>query len=154
MKKKLEKYKKRLLRLKKDTKQKDTPNTKLLKMAETPETRKDLVKKALFGEVLKEQIKDNLTELRTTREKRLLTNLISGKHVDKYKLWRKDDKGVVTYKRIMKSKEIRIRRKKKLTNECATAVISFYEDDSNSRLGAGKQEFITRKRERKQKRYM
>lgn len=73
--KKVLKYKKRLSRLKKSItpKPKDTPNTKLQKMADTPESRKDLVKTALFGEVLKQQIQDNFSEMKTVKEKRLLT---------------------------------------------------------------------------------
>ncbi|CAK1587644.1 unnamed protein product [Parnassius mnemosyne] len=157
LKKKLLKYKKRLSRLKKKaiTERKDTPNTKLLKMADTPKSRKDLVKKALFGEVLKEQLQENFSEMKTLREKRLLAKVVLGKIVDKYKLWRMKDTGVITYKRIKKAKMTHKQvRKPKVSHECVRVVVNFYEDDSNSRLGAGKKEFITRKAERKQKRYM
>lgn len=104
--KKLLKYKKRLTRLTKRTKPKpkDTPNTKLQKMADTPETRKELVKKALFGEVLKEQLQENLSMMKTVREKRLLAKVVSGPMVDKYKLWRMENNGVITLRRIKKSK--------------------------------------------------
>lgn len=157
LKKKLFRYKKRLSRLTKRTKPKpkDTPNTKLQKMADTPETRKELVKKALFGEVLKEQLQENFSVMKTENDKRLLTKIVSGKMVDKYKLWRMEKPGVITYKRIKKTKMTRRQaRKNKLPEESVRAVVNFYEDDSNSRLGAGKKEFITRKSERKQKRYM
>lgn len=124
-------------------------------MLDTPESRKQFVKKALFGEVLKDQLKDNLADMKTIKEKRLLTKLVSGKLVDKYKLWRMEDAGMLTYKRIVRAKATDgPSRKKKLTDECICAVHNFYEDDSSSRMGAGKKEFITRKKVRKQKRYM
>lgn len=52
--KKSEKYRKILERLEKaKTKENiDTPNTKLTKMCDSPEAHKEVVKKALFGEVL------------------------------------------------------------------------------------------------------
>ncbi|GBP23582.1 hypothetical protein EVAR_80198_1 [Eumeta japonica] len=65
-------------------------------MADNPESRKDLVKKALFGEVLKQQIEDNFSEMKTVKEKRLLTKMVAGKIVDKYKLWRMNNTGVIT----------------------------------------------------------
>lgn len=155
LKKKVLKYKKRLSRLKMKENTKDTPNTKLQKMADTPECRKDLVKRALFGEVLKQQLQDNFSEMKTLKEKRLLTKIVSGKIVDKYKLWRMKNAGVITYKRIKMGKTShQMARKKNISEECVKAVVNFFEDDSNSRQGAGKKEFITRKAERKQKRYM
>lgn len=63
--------------------------------------------------------------------------------------------GVITYKRIKMGKTShQMARKKNISEECVKAVVNFFEDDSNSRQGAGKKEFITRKAERKQKRYM
>lgn len=61
---------------------------------------------------------------------------------------------MLTYKRVKNAKLSHGLRKKKLSDECAKSVVQFYEDDSNSRLGAGKKEYITRKQVRKQKRYM
>lgn len=157
LKKKLFKYKKRLTRLTERTKPKpkDTPNTKLQKMIDNPETRREVVKKALFGEVLKEQLRENLSNLNTVREKRMLAKVVSGSMVDKYKLWRMDNNAVITLRRIKKSKVTgRLAGKTKVSDEVLKAVANFFEDDSNSRLGAGKKEFITRKGTRKQKRYM
>lgn len=124
-------------------------------MTDTPESRKILVKKALFDEVLKEQLQENFSEMKTIKEKRLLAKIVSGKIVDKYKLWQMKNISVITYKRIKKAKmSHRLVRKNKVSDECVRAVVNFYEDDFNSRLEAGKKEFKTRKAERKQKRYM
>ncbi|GBP83096.1 hypothetical protein EVAR_84860_1 [Eumeta japonica] len=77
LKRKVLKYKKRLSRLKSTIpKPTDTPNRKLQKMADNPESRKDLVKKALFGKVLKQQIEDNFSEMKTVKEKRLVVKLL------------------------------------------------------------------------------
>ncbi|KAF9810995.1 hypothetical protein SFRURICE_000063 [Spodoptera frugiperda] len=66
-----------------------------------------------------------------------------------------DNNAVITLRRIKKSKVTgRLAGKTKVSDEVLKAVANFFEDDSNSRLGAGKKEFITRKGTRKQKRYM
>lgn len=94
-KQKLEKYKKRLQRLKKkvinNNQNDETPNTKLTRLCDTPSTRKDVVKKALFGEVLNKQLKENYADLKTQKEKEIFGKVVSGKIVKKYKLWRIKD---------------------------------------------------------------
>lgn len=141
-------YKKCLSRItnKDNTKPKETPNTKLQKMAESPEFRKELVKKALFGEVLKEQLQENFSEMKTRTKKKNFTKIVSGKLVDKYKLWRIENSGVLTYKRVKNAKLSHGLRKNKLSDECAKSVVQFYENDSNSRLGAGKKEYMYNKK--------
>ncbi|CAH4034245.1 unnamed protein product [Pieris brassicae] len=59
--KKLEKYKKRLSRFNSKNKKivEDTPKTKILKMLEEPDQRKEVVKNALFGDVIRKQLKEN-----------------------------------------------------------------------------------------------
>lgn len=94
-KRKMEKYKKRLQRLEKkannNSKHDETPNTKLTRMCDTPETRKDVVKKALFGEILNKQLKENYAGLKTQKEKDIFGKVVSGAIVKKYKLWRIQD---------------------------------------------------------------
>lgn len=154
LKRKILRYKQRLYR-KKPNKKPDTPNSKIKKLADTPESKKVLVKKALFGEIIKEQLKENFSRMKTLREKRFMTKVVTGRLVDKYKLWRMEKAGVMSYKRIKMAKITKdLKKKTKISKGCVKAVVNFYEDDSNSRLGAGKKEFITRNKERKQKRYM
>lgn len=71
--KKSEKYRKRLERLEKaKTKENvDTPNTKLTEMCDLPGARREVVKKALFGEVLNAQLKENYANLKTCTEKQI-----------------------------------------------------------------------------------
>lgn len=160
-KKKSEKYRKRLERLEKaKTKENvDTPNTKFTKMCDSPETRREVVKKALFGEVLNAQLKENYANLKTCKEKQIFGKVVSGKLIHKYKLWRSKD-SAISYKIIQKSPrqsglvpKLRT-RKDKISSDCITTVRAFYENDDNSRLGAGKRECLTRKGVKKQKRYL
>lgn len=124
-------------------------------MAGTPKSSQDLVENALFGMALKKQLRENFSKKKTIKDKKDLIKAISGKVIDKYKLWRMKDAGVISYKRVKNAKISHgVVRKNKVSNECARAVVAFYEGDSYSRLGAGKKEYITRKQERKQKRYV
>ncbi|CAG9577524.1 unnamed protein product [Danaus chrysippus] len=161
-KQKLEKYKKRLQRLEqklnKNGKKDETPNTKLTRMCVTPSTRKDVVKKALFGEVLNKQLKENYAGLQTQKEKHIFGKVISGELVEKYKLWRSQE-SVVSYKRLQKIKNLSLlpttrTRLPLIASEHMKIVQNFYENDDNSRIGAGKRECVTKNRVNKQKRYL
>ncbi|CAH1987851.1 unnamed protein product [Acanthoscelides obtectus] len=93
--------------------------------------------------------------METLKEKTLLTKVVSGKLVKKYKLWRMEDTKVINYRRVEKEELLGgCVRKNKISRYSVRAVVDFFEDDFNSRLGAGKKKFITRKKERKQKRYI
>ncbi|KAF9422065.1 hypothetical protein HW555_002086 [Spodoptera exigua] len=131
------KIEKRLERLEKaKTKENvDTPNTKLIKMCDSPVTRSEVVKKALFGELLNAQLKENYANLKTCQEKQIF-----GK-VRYYDRWREQVPKLRT-------------RKEKISSDCIKTVRTFYENDDNSRLGAGKRECLTRKGVKKQKRYL
>nr|CAI5825840.1 unnamed protein product [Callosobruchus analis] len=71
--KNLEKYKKRLERLerKKKNNVQDTLKTKMLTMLNELDQRKEVVKKALFGDVLSKQLKKNYSTLKHTKEKQI-----------------------------------------------------------------------------------
>lgn len=70
LKQKLNKYKKRCQRLKKQKKKQElTPKTAMIRLAEDPTTRVDVVKKALFGDVLEKQIADKEAKLKKNRFK-------------------------------------------------------------------------------------
>lgn len=128
----------------------DTPNTKLIKMCDSPETRREVLKKALFVEVLNAQLKENYANLKTCKEKQIFGNVVYRKLINKYKLWRSKDSSI-SYKTIQKSAcqsvlvpKLRT-RKDKISSDCINTVRTFYENDDNSRLGAGKRECLTRK---------
>ncbi|KAF9407697.1 hypothetical protein HW555_012370 [Spodoptera exigua] len=147
-----QKYKRVKKQLKKVIKSVEkTPKTRIEDMSEDITKKKELVKKALFGEVIKTQLEENYTKLKTHEERKKFKQVISGNLVDKYKLWRIKNKAVtykktghnLTNKKINKSKTI-----------IQGLVQKFFEDDSNSRQAAGKKEFVSRKQVKKQKRYL
>nr|CAI5826633.1 unnamed protein product [Callosobruchus analis] len=75
-----------------------SPKTRIENMAENPEHHKEVVKKAIFGEILKTQIDQNYEELKHNAEKATFKKAITGKLVDKYKLWRYGSTAI-TYKK-------------------------------------------------------
>ncbi|KAF5288930.1 hypothetical protein FQA39_LY03809 [Lamprigera yunnana] len=72
-------------------------------MCDTPVTRKDVVERALFGDVLNKQLKENYAALKMQKEKDIFGKVVSGAIVKKYKLWRTQD-SAISYKKLQKSK--------------------------------------------------
>lgn len=128
-----------------------TPKSKIQQMAEDPQQKNELVKKALFGEVMQTQISLNISSATTHQDRSNFKRFLAGKIVDKYKLWRHNNVGF-TYKNLghNKTKPVGSNDKQKLRN----VVQTFYEDDSNSRQAAGKKECISHQNVTKQKRYL
>nr|CAI5849961.1 unnamed protein product [Callosobruchus analis] len=154
LKKKLNTQLKKYTRLKKKIKQSKellTPKSKIEQLAEDPNQRKEIVKKALFGEVLQTQITENISKAKTHQEKSNFKKLLSGPNVEKYKVWRISS-GSVTKKNFQPSSPKKESKGKK--NRVVQIIQRFYEDDSNSRAAAGKKGCITRKKLKKQKRYL
>ncbi|XP_049876011.1 uncharacterized protein LOC126377838 [Pectinophora gossypiella] len=154
LKKKLNTQLKKYSRLKKKIKKSKnllTPKSKIEQLAEDPNQRREIVKKALFGEVLEAQITENISKAKTHQEKSNFKQLLSGPNVEKYKLWRYSSSSL-THKKFrprIPKKNLKDKR-----NRVVQMVQRFYEDDSNSRAAAGKKECITRNRTKKQKRYL
>lgn len=128
LKQKLSKYKKRCQRLKKQKKKLElTPKTAITKLAEDPTTRIDVVKKALFGDVLEKQISDNMSNLKTRQEKKVANKLLLGQIVNANKAWKLKNK-VITYKRMWsqeKQKKAAMKQKR-----CLKKIVqTFLEDD-------------------------
>ncbi|KAF5278151.1 hypothetical protein FQA39_LY05996 [Lamprigera yunnana] len=95
-----QKYKRVKKQLKKVAKSiEKTPKTRIEDMNEDITKKKELVKKALFGQVIKIQLEENYTKQKTHEEREKFNQGISGNLVDKYKLWRIKNKAV-TYKKL------------------------------------------------------
>ncbi|CAG9790206.1 unnamed protein product [Diatraea saccharalis] len=157
--KKLEKYKKRLARFKSKMKKnvEDTPKTKILKMLEEPDQKKEVVKKALFGDVITKQLQQNYSTLKRTKDRQIFKKVITGSIVQKYRQWiPKEIKPLSMPGKIsnLSGLDIPVVKRCKIPESYKRAVYNFFEDDINSRMGAGKKEFITRKAVKKQKRYL
>ncbi|KAJ8720618.1 hypothetical protein PYW08_006083 [Mythimna loreyi] len=154
--KKLEKYKKRLARFKSKMQKnvEDTPKTKILKILEEPDQRKEVVKKALFGDVISNQLKENYSTLKHTKERQIFKKVVTGSLVRKYRQWiPKEIKSLSRpgKKSNLNGLDVPVLKRCKIPESYKRAVHNFFEDDSNSRMGAGKKEFITRKTVKKQK---
>lgn len=146
-----QKYKRVKQQLKKVVKSAEkTPKTRIEAMSEDVTKKRELVKKALFGEVMKMQLEENFAKTRNYKDKAEFRKVISGKVVDKYKIWTIKNKAV-TYKKTRPQLD---KKKRNLKLKMQSLVQEFFEDDANSRLAAGKKEFITRKQVKKQKRYL
>nr|CAI5869410.1 unnamed protein product [Callosobruchus analis] len=112
-----------------------SPKTRIENMAKNPEHHKEVVKKAIFGEILKTQIDQNYEELKHNAEKATFKKTITGKLVDKYKLWRYDSTAI-TYKKTRHNLTTFYKKNSQLMLQ--KMVQEFLEDDSNSRQTAGK----------------
>lgn len=94
-----QKYKRVKKKLKKVVKSAEkTPKTRIEEMSKDVAKKKELVKKALFGEVIKNQLEENYTKIKNHSDKKKFKQALSGNLVDKYKLWRIQNKAV-TYKK-------------------------------------------------------
>lgn len=148
----LNKYRKKVSKLRKkknNLKKQLTPNSKMSQMADDPTTRNEVVKKALFGDNIEKQIIENLKNIKTRQEKEISNKLILGSIVKESKVWKTNNK-VITYKKIWNAER---QKKEKVGGRLRKSIEEFMEDDKYSRLGAGKKEYITKNKIRKQRRY-
>lgn len=146
-------YKKRLQRLKPPKNL--TPFTKVNEMLDSPSNRETVKQKLLFGEVLAKQLKQNFSTLSTSREKKVFRRMISGKLTHKYQILRneKDMKPLKKTKRELRFRDPK-RKIKRSYEKLKMLIVNFFTYDSNSRMCAGKRDFVTKKGERKQKRVL
>lgn len=110
-----------------------------------------VVKQLKFSSVLSKQITSNFNEVNSTKKKRILANMISGKIVKKYKCLQKI-MCLTSRRTLINAKAEHIKQKNMLQEK--NDVINFLEKDINSRICAGKKESITRKKVKKQKRFL
>lgn len=127
-----QKYKRVKKQLKKIIKSVEkTPKTRIAEMSEDVTKKKELVKKALFGEVIKIQLEENYSQIKSHEEKKKFKQAISGKIVDKYKLWRIQNKAL-TYIKYKKAGHNQIKEKAtKAKTKVQSLVQEFLEDDAN-----------------------
>nr|CAI5845063.1 unnamed protein product [Callosobruchus analis] len=132
LKAKLHKYRKRYHRLKEERKEQPpqelTPSTKMTKLAEDPDTRVEVVKKALFGEVLEKQLSKNMSNLKTTSEKRIANKILLGPIVEENKIWKTGNR-IITYKKVWHSQKLNKINQRRLKT-FKYAVQHFLEDDA------------------------
>lgn len=141
-----------------------TPFTKVNASIEVclrdPKKVEEVKKKLLLGEVIKHQLQDSFSSLKSEQEKQVFKKLVEGKVVKKYKL--KTQCAKYFKFRVLKANStktlLQVGRKYKSRinkqTDVKKKVESFYQQDNNSRLCPGKKDYITKKKITKQKRLL
>lgn len=139
-------YRKIIVRLKKRL---QSPNSKVTALLRDKTKVDEAKKKILFGEAMRNTLHTNYKNKKTKKEKREFSDAVIGD-----KLILKD------FKVLSETNNFRVRELKK-TNQrnleyekLKQDIRNFFERDDISRATSGKKEFITQKKERKQKRYL
>lgn len=129
----------------------DTPQKNVKKLLKGQNCSAAVKKSLVFSEVLSKQINENFRQEKVIKKKRNIVNIISGKIMKKYRFF--NCIGSLTSHRILKHKtEPNEATKNKVI--ARKDVISFLEEDENSRLCAGKKETVTKLKLKKQKRFL
>lgn len=138
-------------------------NTKVETMLDGRIVPKDVKKRLIFGEALKDQIETNLIrngKVLDRNEKQVVRKILSGHLLKKYRM-QKNINEVVPYKENAKfaGKKINLsqyERKKRtcLNDDTKQNIRKFFENDEISRMCPGKNDVIVRNKIRKQKRVL
>ena len=119
-----------------------TLKSKIEAMTNYPDQKAELVKKALFGEIMQTQLLNKNIDTHQKKTSSSLKTMLSSPLTHKYKIQRLGN-NAVTYKKMgFNRTKYEAKRHKK---EIEKIIQRFYEDDNNSRCAAGKKECITRK---------
>lgn len=134
-----------------------TPVTKintLINETQTHDSKKvQQVKKSLiFNEVVKKQLAESYTELKTEKTKRLFKKILNGRVVKKYNM--KTALSTVIKYRKTPIFERNIGNKKKVSYLLRNRIQAFLESEINSRVCPGKKDCVTKNKDVKQKRFL
>lgn len=148
---KARKYKSRYFRLKKEIK-KNSPLTKVNTLLKGHVVPVEVKKKLLFNEVLVSQISNNYSTLKHKQvNRKIFKNVLTGGLLKKYKCIGKLD--FMSYK-VKKPKKYTQKTEIKKIQALRIRVQDFLEKDINSKLCPGKNDTVTRKKIKKQKRIL
>ncbi|XP_058888822.1 uncharacterized protein LOC117972307 [Acipenser ruthenus] len=159
-KKVLDKYKKRYQRL---LKKSESPRAKTNRLLKSFPAEDAVRKTLLFHHSLIEDIKLKYHTSRKEREKQILSKIVTGKIVKKYRLQKfAQDSFGFSKKRWQSNKQTSenesftfVRRKvSRVTDEIKNNVASFYVRDDVSRITTGKKQTITQNKRKMQKRFL
>lgn len=143
--KKAEKYRKQYQRLKAKTNQKEikqsqikdlTPKTKITHFLQGRRVDKDIRRKLFTGEIIRAQLADTISSIKSYRTKRILKTSLVGKIIKKYRV-----QSAFPFMRIPA-----VSQYKKKKDKIHKMVNYFFNDDENTTLSPGKKDFITRKK--------
>lgn len=149
-----EKYKKRYYRIKKS--KTPSPNTKINILAKGKAVPYEVRKRLLFTECITESLMKERKRLpKNSKELNKLHEIISSDVIKKNKMIKAASAIISprTFKR--NNKGIKRRWKQvKIPREILESIISFYQEDIHSKLLPGKKDYLTNKKNRKQKRLL
>ncbi|CAH0555425.1 unnamed protein product [Brassicogethes aeneus] len=157
-KKSSEKYRKRYQRMKEKTLKKSrilSPNSKVNELLGNQKVTEPVRRKLLFGEVLQRQLQENYREAGSHSNKKIYNKTMKYNLLKKYRLINIAKKTKILNPQSLKNCNIKIRpRGNYLSLHVKKEIKEFFERDDVSRMTAGKKEYITFKKEQKQKRYL
>ena len=136
-----------------------TPNSKLESLISDAKSNKveEVKKTLLFGEVMTKQLKENLTKISNDQENTIFRKVISGNIAKKYNVLTQINVKPISQPRDKRRSLLNVARKTRsdrIRSKINNIVINFLEEDCNSRLCPGKRDCITKKKIKKQKRYL
>lgn len=157
---KVERYKKRCSRLSKMMHPEDSPQTKARRQSRT--SQRQIGKVLLFHNVVMEELKESSKSLTNPKEKQVLSKVIAGKIIKKYRLGKYARQQFSFSQKMMRANQKRpssleYHRKRQsnvITDTIETTVTHFLERDDNSRATTGKRDTVTRKQVKMQKRLL
>lgn len=153
-----EKYKKRYERLKKKMIKRRSPlspNSSVTRFLGKEKVSQDIRRKLVFGEVVTQQLKENIKNISGHKNTRLYFQNLNCSVFKKYKQVSAAKKAKIINTKSLKScyKDI-LPRGRCLPEALKKNVQDFFERDDITRMTAGKKEYISFKKEKKQKRYL
>ncbi|KAK0131149.1 hypothetical protein N1851_034155 [Merluccius polli] len=156
----VEKYRKRCLRLSKTKHPTDSPQTKARHQSQT--SQRQIRKVLLFHNVIMAELKKSSNSLTNPKEKQILSKVISGKIIKKYRLGKYAHQEFGFSQKMMRANRKRpnsldYHRKQQsnvITNTDDLTVAQFLERDDNSRATTGKRDTKTKKQLKMQKRLL
>jgi hypothetical protein len=156
----VEKYRKRCLRLSKTKHPTDSPQTKARHQSHT--SQRQIRKVLLFHNVIMAELKESSNSLTNPKEKQILSKVISGKIIKKYRLGNYAHQEFGFSQKMMRANRKRpnsldYHRKQQsnvITNTDDLTVAQFLERDDNSRATTGKRDTKTKKQLKMQKRLL
>lgn len=144
-----DRYKKRYQRLKTALKTPTagttpSPRSKVITLLKGKKVGKDVVRRLVFGESIISQLKEKYLNTHINFHKTIGT-----KYLSKYRMMK-------AAREFYKQQRVRVEKKKvgAITDAMRQQVISFLQEDENSRMSPGKKDCVTRKGTKKQKRLL
>ena len=118
---------------------------------------REVHKTLVFHHALVDNISKKYASTKHKKTRQVIANLVTGRILKKYKLKKRVQETLAISRKRLNNSEISISHKFKYRSLCyrlRNKVLSFFTTDENSRLTAGKSQTVTRRKIKKQKRFL